>query len=84
MSPAIAAALIACFGTVLTVAVGYENLRLQERLEASKEENTLIIEALKAEPNEPLSRLKALVNAGLLPTFGKGATLNALPLGLRR
>jgi hypothetical protein len=60
-----AAAIFACFGTLLSVALGFQNLGLQQRLEAAKEENTLIIEALKAEPNKPIAQLNALVDAGL-------------------
>ena len=66
MSSAFAAAILAFVGTLFTVVVGYKNAQI----EAEKKENTLIIEALKADAKTPLSQLKALVDADLLPTFG--------------
>ena len=66
MSPAFAAAILAFAGTLFTVCVAYRN----SQIEAEKKENTLIIEALKADAKTPLSQLKVLVDAGLLPKFG--------------
>jgi hypothetical protein len=71
MSPAVAAAVLALLGTVFTLVVSCENSSLQRRIEAEKQERTLIIEALKADQTKPLSRLDALVKAHLLPAHGE-------------
>ena len=71
MSPTVAAATIALFGAALTAYLAHSNVTLQAEVEKAKQENALIIEVLKADPAQAISRLDALVEAGLLPVFGK-------------
>jgi hypothetical protein len=64
MSPTVAAAIIGVCGAILTGYLANQNAALQT-------ENALIIETLKAEPTKAVSQLNTLVDAGLLPVFGK-------------
>lgn len=71
MSPTVAAATLGLFGAALTAYLAHSNVTLQAEVEKAKQENALIIETLKADTTQAISRLDALVDAGLLPRFGK-------------
>jgi hypothetical protein len=72
LSPVVAAALIALFGTILTVALGLWNLHLQKEIDAARQENALVIELMKLDDDARVApRLRALARAGLLPSSGQ-------------
>ena len=66
-----AAAILGLCGALFTGFLSWQNSHLEAEVEAAKQENTLIIEVLRADPSRASSELKAMVNAGLLPVFGK-------------